>query len=61
VKILTSQQTGVDIKVVGEVLGASTELPATGANTFWLYVAVALITTGVSVSTLGWLIRRKYA
>lgn len=59
----TQNSEGINIKreVTGDVLGASTELPATGANAFWLYIAITLITTGVSVSALGWLIRRKYA
>ncbi|OGG35190.1 hypothetical protein A2363_03910 [Candidatus Gottesmanbacteria bacterium RIFOXYB1_FULL_47_11] len=59
----TQNSEGINVKheVTGDVLGASTELPATGANTFWLYIAITLITTGVSVSALGWLIRRKYA
>jgi hypothetical protein len=30
----------------GSVLGASTELPATGTNSVWLYISFGLITTG---------------
>lgn len=33
----------------GSVLGASTELPATGANTLWLFISMGLITTGFSL------------
>jgi cysteine-rich repeat protein len=61
VRILTDQQYGANVNVVGEVLGASTELPATGANIFWLYIAFALITGGITLGALGWFLRRKYA
>lgn len=61
VPILVDQQNGVGINVVGQVLGASTELPATGADTFWLYIAFGLITGGLSIGALGWYVRRKYA
>jgi uncharacterized repeat protein (TIGR01451 family) len=65
VNIVTNTQNGLSHNVVttveGQVLGASTELPATGANTFWLYIAFALITGGISIGALGWFLRRKYA
>ncbi len=65
VSIVTNTQNGVSHNVINtvesQVLGASTELPATGANTFWLYVAFALITGGISIGALGWFLRRKYA
>lgn len=61
VRILTDQQNGAEVKVIGEVLGASTELPATGANQFWLLVAFGLITGGLTLGALGWFLRRKYA
>jgi len=37
----------VDIENTGEVLGASTELPATGANSGWLALALALLVSGL--------------
>jgi len=51
----TQASEGINVKheVTGEVLGASTELPATGANALWIITAFALIGTG-------WILRRKY-
>ncbi len=60
VNVVREPSEGVNLKVEGQVLGASTELPATGASTFWLYVAFALITGGLTFGALGWYIRRKY-
>jgi uncharacterized repeat protein (TIGR01451 family)/LPXTG-motif cell wall-anchored protein len=65
VNIVTNTQNGLSHNVIntveGQVLGASTELPNTGANAFWLYIAFGLISGGLSISALGWFLRRKYA
>ncbi len=61
VNVILEPSQGVNLKVEGQVLGASTELPATGAQTFWLYVALALVTGGLTFGGLGWFLRRKYA
>ena len=43
-------QTGsVNIERTGEVLGASTELPATGSNTGWLILAIGLLLLGLTL------------
>ncbi len=47
-------------ETTGEVLGASTELPSTGANTLWLMIAAFLVASGISMGAVGWLLRRKY-
>ncbi|MFH2086015.1 MAG: VWA domain-containing protein [bacterium] len=51
VEITKSQQeTGsVDIQKTGEVLGASTELPATGANNLWFLAAVIALISGLAL------------
>lgn len=41
-----NQQTG-SVNIEGEVLGASTELPATGVSTFWLVLALSSFFTGL--------------
>ena len=62
VTIATSNQSGVSINVIqeGTVLGASTELPATGSQTFWLILALLSLTGGVGLVVAGKLIRRHY-
>lgn len=42
-----------DFGAVGEVLGISTQLPSTGANTLWLFISFGLITTGYGLRKLG--------
>lgn len=43
-------QTGsVNVERTGEVLGASTELPATGSNTGWLILAIGLLLLGLAL------------
>ncbi|OGG23640.1 hypothetical protein A3A79_00330 [Candidatus Gottesmanbacteria bacterium RIFCSPLOWO2_01_FULL_43_11b] len=63
VNIVKEQQNGSSITVEqkSEVLGASTELPATGANAKWLLVAVLLFLSGVGFVSAGRLVRRYYA
>lgn len=61
VNIVRSDTSGTSINVVreGQVLGASTELPATGASALWLLVAGVLGITGASAMGLGLLILHK--
>ncbi|MBI1871931.1 hypothetical protein HYS10_00770 [Candidatus Collierbacteria bacterium] len=47
-------------KVEGQVLGATTILPATGADTRWLYLALILGVFGVTSTTAGLLLKRKH-
>jgi len=47
------------IKEEGSVLGASTELPSTGASIFWLAMAGILGLTGVTSMTLGLALARR--
>lgn len=49
-----------EIREVGEVLGASTSLPATGANALWLVLASLLIAGGVGMVIKGKGIKKKY-
>jgi len=48
-------ETEVDVKEekIGEVLGASTELPATGADTFWLNLLLVLASIGGLLLLIG--------
>ena len=45
--------------VEGTVLGASTELPATGANSLFVILASILFTSGLAMTIIG-ILRRKY-
>lgn len=45
----------------GSVLGASTELPATGADARWLMLAAGLLGTGAAAAAAAFALRRKYA
>lgn len=48
--VKSEQQTGtVNIEKTGEVLGASTELPATGANSVWLFLALGSLLSGLAL------------
>jgi len=46
VNIVTNDQDSLALG--GQVLGASTELPATGAQVLWSLIALALITSGLT-------------
>ena len=61
VNVVRTDVSGASINVIteGEVLGASTELPATGASTLWLAIAGLLALGGVTFVALG--IRRLHA
>jgi hypothetical protein len=58
VKIVTSDQDSQSL--TGQVLGASTELPATGAQTLWLILALTMIAGGAGSITLGLKLKKKY-
>jgi len=64
VNVVKNDQSGASVNVKqtieGQVLGASTELPATGANSVWLMIAVILMSLGGVSAVAGWLVRRKY-
>ena len=63
VNVVKDQQSGISIainKKVGEVLGASTELPATGANNIWVMLASIMLTLGLSLTAAGYIIRKRY-
>jgi len=53
VEVNKDSRGGIGVDVEGEVLGASTstvgELPATGADTKWLVLAIAMLTLGLSL------------
>jgi len=57
----TQNSSSHNVVSTSEVLGASTELPATGANTRWLLFALALMGLGIGAVSVGHLVRRKYA
>ena len=50
----------VEQKVEGQVLGASTTLPATGADTRWLYLALILGLLGTTATSAGIILKRKH-
>lgn len=56
--------TGVEVEKIekkeGEVLGISTELPATGANAIWLILATFLLVGGAGLAWKGMTLRKKY-
>lgn len=56
--------TGVEVERIeekeGEVLGVSTELPATGANAVWLILATFLLLGGAGLVWKGMTLRKKY-
>lgn len=61
VTIAKSTQNGATLNpTTGEVLGASTELPATGADEAWLAFAVLLFLTGIGLLTAGKYTRRLH-
>ncbi len=65
VNIVTTNVGGASLNVIqttqGQVLGASTELPATGADDKWLVLAAILTLTGVGFIIAGQKIRRLHA
>ncbi len=65
VNVVKEQQPGSSINVIhaeqGTVLGASTELPATGANSLWILFAVTLLSSGIGMIVIGRKLRRLYA
>lgn len=66
VNIVTNQQESKTLSVVtskteeGSVLGASTELPSTGADTDWVIFATMLIMTGIGSICIGRRYMRRY-
>ena len=50
----------VEQKVEGQVLGATTTLPATGADTRWLYLALILGLLGTTSASAGIILKRKH-
>ncbi len=44
----------------GEVLGASTELPATGANSIWTLASIIALIAGLNLLAIGIIIRKRY-
>ena len=63
VNIVKSETSSVDIAkaIRSEVLGTSTQLPATGINNFWALAAISLLLAGLSLVTTGYIIRKRYA
>lgn len=52
--VVNAQETGtVNIEKTGEVLGASTELPATGAPSFYLVLALSSLLSGIMLILFG--------
>lgn len=63
VNVVKEQQSGVSIAIVkqGEVLGASTvALPATGANNIWIILGSVMLSLGLSLTTIGYIMRKRY-
>ena len=58
VKIVTDDHDS--LALTGQVLGASTELPATGAQTLWLIISLSLIAGGLTSLSLGSKLKNKY-
>jgi len=65
VNVVKNDQSGASVnvkqEVLGAVLGASTELPATGANSIWLTIAAVFMSLGTITALAGVVLRRKYA
>ncbi len=61
ISIVKDQQNGATLNpTTGEVLGASTELPATGASEIWLAIAGLLFVAGLGFMAAGHFTRRNY-
>jgi LPXTG-motif cell wall-anchored protein len=61
VNVVKSTQSGATLNpTTGEVLGASTELPATGADEAWLTLAALLFLMGIGLITAGKYARRLH-
>jgi protocatechuate 3,4-dioxygenase beta subunit len=60
VNVVSEEQDPVDVSPQGEVLGASTELPATGAQAIWILIGSILILAGLSGITLALKLKRNY-
>ncbi|OGH31288.1 MAG: hypothetical protein A3I54_01035 [Candidatus Levybacteria bacterium RIFCSPLOWO2_02_FULL_41_11] len=56
----STESVGLSVNRGGEVLGASTELPATGAKTLWTLSAIALLLAGLNLMVIGFTIRKRY-
>ncbi len=62
VKVDKDSNTNASISVkTGDVLGAMTELPATGANNIWVIMSGIVFGAGVILTIFGVLLRKKYA
>jgi hypothetical protein len=62
VNVVRNESEGASTNVIneqGSVLGASTELPATGASVLWITLAGILALAGVSSMTMGLVLMRK--
>lgn len=57
----TSESKSIAVQREGEVLGASTELPSTGANAKWIIVALSLIIAGLGAIVVSTKMRRYHA
>ncbi len=57
----TSESKSIAVQREGEVLGASTELPSTGANAKWIIVALSLIIAGLGAMVVSTKMRRYHA
>jgi uncharacterized repeat protein (TIGR01451 family) len=61
VAIVKDQQSGASLNpTTGEVLGAATELPATGADELWIKLAALLFLLGIGLVAAGRYTRRNY-
>ncbi len=62
VNIVQSPSLGYNVKreETGQVLGASTSLPATGARTLWVILASLLLIFGAGFVTIGLLMRKNW-
>ncbi|OGH03139.1 MAG: hypothetical protein A2798_01780 [Candidatus Levybacteria bacterium RIFCSPHIGHO2_01_FULL_37_17] len=60
VSLVNTSQPSAEYKATQEVLGASTELPATGENTIWVIMAALLLGTGTGSLLLGLRLKKRY-
>jgi len=60
VNVIKDQQSGVSVTVQEAVLGASIILPATGGNSIWIIIALAILGTGLSLAGIGYIIQKRY-
>lgn len=59
INVVGEQQQTTNVNLQGQVLGASTELPATGSKTIWMILATLLSVIGGMLVILGLILNKK--